>query len=185
MRWIALVAFAMMFVWSGVAEAKVLVIDFTIGKEASSVWYKSPAGAPYGLPDQPVLTGSVTVDSSLDWFHNVTAINFVTGTRVLTLADIDSSYITPFFGQGEETHLAEFYVYLDPLTWLYPTVITSVAGGYNYAQVSDGQKWVFCNYCVSIPAVDLPEPKSWVMMLVGFAGLGAAMRSQRKHSFVA
>jgi hypothetical protein len=38
---------------------------------------------------------------------------------------------------------------------------------------------------ISTPASAVPEPSTWAMMLLGFAGLGFAFRqSRRKMSFV-
>ena len=37
----------------------------------------------------------------------------------------------------------------------------------------------------TVSGVGVPEPATWAMMLVGFAGLGAAMRSQRKQAAAA
>jgi len=67
------------------------------------------------------------------------------------------------------------------------TVTASTAGFYNfelaYGECCGGPATVL--FDVNGGPAGVPEPATWAMMLVGFGGLGAAMRSKRRKQVVA
>lgn len=160
------------------AGATVFEVDFDV---APGSWIQGlGSGSPYGLPADPSLSGSFTVDDAsavgnLVDGSAVTSLNWVTGTRTWTLTDIDvgGSFVT--FGGGTVTG---FNLAFDP---------TNDVGFPNTASINDGTSQIFCNGCVSIAGVSVvgggggvPEPASWALMLAGFFGLGGALRQQRR-----
>ncbi len=81
------------------------------------------------------------------------------------------------------------------------TTFTNAANGDQHAPGTNGLFTVVGNNGTTFTGIELtssqnsfeidnlafgvPEPATWAMMLIGFGGMGAAMRSRRKHAAVA
>jgi hypothetical protein len=68
------------------------------------------------------------------------------------------------------------------------TITAPNAGMYNftlsYGECCSGPAVLNWSYPTGRPVGDLPEPATWAMMLLGFAGIGTAMRSKRRREQV-
>jgi hypothetical protein len=169
---------------SSAAFAKIQVVDFSI---AGGGWFGGTA--PYGLPSQPTLTGSVTVDDTLSGNAAFVGLDYKTGTRTWTLGDIISGGFgndgVSYDALGVVNNITLEMGALGNETY----VISNNTAGINFplAGVDKSGAGIACNGCVSITSVSngVPEPATWAMMLVGFGGLGAVMRSRRKTATAA
>jgi hypothetical protein len=163
---------------AGSASAATKIVDFT----ASGAWWSWLGGAlPYGVPANPVLTGSFTVDTGLKLpgslgLETVTALNWTTGTKTWTLAD--ANVMVSNIGYSGDT-IDNFFFYFDSFNNL-------SNGGVSLA---DETNWAVCNGCVSYTVRDgvpvggpaaVPELATWAMMLLGFFGLGSVLRRRRQ-----
>ncbi len=146
------------------AQAAILTVNFTV---APGTWFGG--GTPYGLID-PSLSGSVDVDTTDTSGNSFSALNFVTGTKTWTLADINigSSYVQ-FDGFG---NFGQFALILTSGNYVYTN---------NTVALFDGDSNLACNGCVStsIGTGTVPEPASWAMLIAGFGMTGALLRRRR------
>jgi hypothetical protein len=167
------------------ASAAVDVVDFTVdpGKWVHDSY---PPGWPFGLPPNPTLTGQVTIDTSLTGSAAFVALDYVTGTKTWTQADLDftgfpegydSTYYTDSSG-----NLVGFTLYLlGPMSA--PNVVAAGAQN-NTVDVNDGVNIIDCLQCVTtnVPTIPspgitgVPEPSVWALLITGFGLLGLARR---------
>ncbi|MDB5194890.1 MAG: hypothetical protein JWO84_74 [Parcubacteria group bacterium] len=84
--------------------------------------------------------------------------------------------------KGASTNIYNFFSQLPATT----TVINGTAGsGYQiYKATSDGSVYLANSVGNASVSVAVPEPATWALMLVGFGGLGAALRANRKRTLV-
>jgi hypothetical protein len=147
------------------AAAAVKVIDFTI--HGGSWSHVNGVDSPYGLPQQPTISGKLTFDDTRTDADAFLDLDYVTGARVWTLADIQPG--SGVFYSGDT--FSAFVLLLGA---------GNVLGSNNAAGIFDGPQGISCNGCVSIDAISaVPEPGVWAMMVGGFALLGAALRRRK------
>jgi hypothetical protein len=164
------------------ARAATLVLDFTV----SGNWFvpvKGFGNHPFGLPGDPVLTGQVTIDSTKTDSTAFQAIDYATGTRNWTLADIDATSTVTYNFDGSFNQFGIFFLDRNSANDLFSSDTASIFDG--PADRSSGD-WIACNNCVTINSIttiagaSAPEPASWAMMILGFGGLGALARRRRR-----
>ncbi len=170
------------------ASATILHVDFTIHP---GNWVQAiGAGSPFGLSSDPGISGSLEVDTTdgsfaIYGFQELSAINYVTGTRTWTLADIDlwnsgvrlqNGLVGVFdIGFGDLANGPFDYFLWDALDQ--PTA-------YSAAVIGDQISTIVCNACITVsgdvwtPGA-VPEPATWALMLAGFGLAGAALRRRR------
>jgi hypothetical protein len=160
------------------AAAAVKIMDFSLH---SGSWQLFGAAAPYGLPLQPAVTGSVTFDDTKTGSSALLDIDFVTGARSWRVADIapwsDSRIL--YHATGPAGFLLTFADgAAGAALYTHATAVNGVG-----ASVSDGQSVLYCN-CLTVDAVRdapsaAPEPAGWMLAILGFGAIGAATRSRR------
>jgi hypothetical protein len=165
------------------ASAAVDVVDFTVDP-GKWVHDSFPPGWPFGLPPNPTLTGQVTIDTSLTGSAAFVALDYVTGTKTWTLADLEytGGYNSTYYADSSG-NLVGFTLYL-----LGPTSAPNVvaAGALNNTvDVNDGVSIIDCLQCVTtnVPTIPgagtgtgVPEPSVWALLITGFGLLGLAQR---------
>lgn len=138
------------------ASAAIVRVNFQV---ASTGWFNSfGSSSPYGLPAQPTISGSAVIDSSLSGSGaTFLAIDWVTGTRTWTLADINlASSLSIFSGDN-------FVQFSLVFSQTFNFVST-----FNTVSIEDGVNGIACNGCVRITSVEsVPEPSN--IVLIGFA----------------
>lgn len=174
-------AMALAMVLGGVAaqpaSAATKVIEFTIN--GGSWNHINGVNAPYGLPLQPTISGSVTIDDTLTDSSGFLDLDYVTGTRTWTVADIAANSRIYYSGGNI---FSAFYL-----------SFTNYGGGVgsnNTAVIAEGPNTIYCNGCVTItsihdpapppPAGAVPEPATWFLSILGFGMLGSALRRQAR-----
>ena len=162
---------------AGAAQAGVYVIPFTM---TGGSWVQTLGSAgPYGLSTQPTISGSVTIDTCCDETGTIpgasqfTALSYTTGAKTWTLSDINPiSYVS--MTQGVPNGFA---IVFGSLTG--GNVISTLG-----AAIDDGTNAIICIDCNSAtfppPPPPIPEPRAWLLVLLGVAGLGAELRGRRK-----
>ena len=142
------------------ASAAVTTVDFVI----DGTWFGP--GAPYGYTGASVLTGSLDIDDTRSDVTAFLGFDLTVGSRTFTLADIASGSVSYLSGK-----VSDF------------VVIFNESGNYVYlnqtAAFNDGGGFLACNRCVSASQGGVPEPAAWALMLLGFGGMGSALRRQR------
>jgi|CXWL01.1.fsa_nt_gi hypothetical protein len=170
-----LFAVASALVLAGLAtpsQAALVVEAFQI---APGGWFGG--GNPYGVGTNPALSGTVTLDNTDASGNTFKAINYITGSRTWTLADINIGASGAVFNAmgGVQQFSLIFGNYSSYVFSNNTAAINDAGGGGSIA----------CNGCVSIsPAVSsaVPEPAAWALMLVGFGVMGSAMRRRQRHA---
>jgi hypothetical protein len=159
-------AMLVLFLASTPSFAALITVSFEI--EGGHWFQLIGAGNPFGLPSQPTLDGSVTIDDTLSGGAAFVGINYTTGSRVWTLAGIDQADSRVVYDQDGTF---EYFVleFLSSTAPQHNYVVT-----YNTVGIYDGLSAIACNNCVVITSPPVPEPSTWAMMLIGFAGLGYA-----------
>ena len=69
---------------------------------------------------------------------------------------------------------------INPLVTIYEDRFSNFNSAFSYADTSDGNlggAWLGGNF--ELGGGSVPEPASWALMLIGFGGLGAALRRRR------
>ena len=162
-----------LFLASTPSFAALITVSFDV--EGGGWFQLIGSGSPFGLPSQPTLSGSVTIDDALSNGTAFVGINYTTGSRVWTLADIDRADLrVAYNGDGSFKYFVLYFV--SNTTPLHNYIVT-----YNTVGVYDGLDAIACNNCVAINNTSVPEPSTWAMMLLGFAGLGwAGYRKSRR-----
>jgi hypothetical protein len=157
------------------AKASLITVDFTINGPWLGFDNLPATVAPYGLPAQPTLSGDVTFDTTKSGASEFVGIDFTTGTKTWTLADIDPN-ASATISNGV---LGEFALIF--------TGQTNFVFSNNTALLDDGNVGIFCNGCVVTSlASSVPEPSTWAMLLLGFAGIGfMACRRKSKTALMA
>lgn len=134
-------------------------------------------GNPYGVGANPSLSGTVTLDNADGSGNSFKAINYVTGSKTWTLADLNVGASSAVFdAMGGVVQFSMIFGNYNSYVFSNNTAAINDAGG-------GGS--IACNGCVSIsPAVSsaVPEPAAWALMLVGFGVMGSAMRRRQRHA---
>src|SRR3569623_1369071 len=156
------------------AQSTIIRVDFTISSDA---WMRTQGGAlPYGLSDNPVVTGSVALDTTKSGADVFVGLDYTAGNHTFSLSDINATY-----------SYVDFELYNrgwgGPLFMMYLTGENGVSNA-NSATIEQNWNAIVCNNCVSstfqvrpdAPAGPVPEPASWAMMIGGFGLVGTALR---------
>jgi hypothetical protein len=177
--------------WGASANALVHQITFTANPGS---WEQNfGIGSPFGLPDDPTLTGTIWIDdTTLNGPSSVTDLSYDTGTHSWTAADITDAYFTfgstatgivingvaLIFGPAVDRNFLSFSPVGD-VNYGSAGVSDALAG-----DVSNDTIGIYCAHCVT--ATDLtrdgngpgavPEPGAWALLLAGFGLTGAALR---------
>ena len=152
------------------AQAAVEIVNFTI----SGDWFSS--GSPFGMTPGADLTGTIYVDNALTGAASIVGIDYVTGTRTWTLADIDLDQTTVAFWSTTNTFQNASIRFTTPSNYITGT-----------AQIRDGDDYMACNSCVTFrpEMAGVPEPATWAMLIAGFGLAGASLRRRRQAGVVA
>jgi PEP-CTERM motif len=156
------------------AHAATYLINFTV----SGQWFSGNGGVPYGVPNQQSQSGSVVLDDSLSGVASVLSLNYVTGSRTWTLADLQTGTQSLFSGGA----VTQFDLLFGPSNYVYSNntaqIGEPIAGGL--------VRYTYCNDCVSFrPGVGaVPEPETWAMMIGGLGFTGLALRRRRRVAVV-
>jgi hypothetical protein len=154
---------AMLVGISNTASAAIVVQNFTI---APGGWFGP--GNPYNIGADPSFSGSLTLDTSDTSGTTFQAINFVTGLKTWTLADINIASSSAAFNGDIVESFSLVFGSLNVNNSLYSN---------NTIALTDDSGFLACNGCVSLVATGgVPEPASWALMIAGFGFTGAAMR---------
>lgn len=142
------------------------VFNFSVGTKGG--WFNL-GSTPFGLPAQPILPGTVTIDTTT---LAIDGFDWTTGSKTWGLSDVSmaDSMVGTLHGQ-----VAGFFIVLgpDPIE----NYLQANGGG---ARLDDGNGDVMaCNsQCVraTFNVIGTPEPATWTMLLLGFGAIGAAAR---------
>jgi hypothetical protein len=132
------------------------------------------SGSPFGLPADPAITGSVTIDEDLGGLASILALDYTTGSRVWTLADLNpASHATSSGGMVQQVFLV--FGPVNP-----PNDVSFGVDGAADALISDDVNGIDC-HCITYALAgagggSVPEPAAWALMLAGFGLAGAALR---------
>ncbi|HLZ75607.1 PEPxxWA-CTERM sorting domain-containing protein [Phenylobacterium sp.] len=155
---------------AGSASASIITVDFNV----AGGWFQTGnTDTPFGLSNNPNLNGSVQLDTTKTGVDTFVSIDWVTGTRTWTLADLDpSSAGADFTGGGLLDFSMDF------------TAPGNYVDSNNTAQIYDGTGGIACNNCVTVTnnpggGPGVPEPAGWALMIAGFGLAGAALRRRR------
>jgi hypothetical protein len=188
---------------STAARADLITVDFTVnpllippsGDDPGSSWFSpdTPPGTPYGVGPNTTLAGSVVLDNSKIDGTTFQSLNYVTGSRTWTLADIDiADSGATFNGDGSFNDFS--LIFNDPINDIFSNNTVSLFNSLVLGQApGPGFGFIACNGCVTAEQVDraaggggsVPEPAAWALMIVGFGGVGAALRRRRMASPIA
>jgi hypothetical protein len=149
---------------SGSATAAIVVQGFHI---APGSWFGG--GNPYGIGADPTFNGTVTLDTNDTSGTTFQAINFVTGSRTWSLADINvAGSSASFFGDVVNSFSLVFGSF----------AVNNSLYSNNTIALTDDTGFRACNGCVSLTSgvAAVPEPAAWVLMIAGFGLVGSAMR---------
>lgn len=176
---------------SNVANASTLTIDFT----ATGTW-QTFGVAPFGLSANPSpLSGEVTIDTTNNLGTGVVyganqfvALDWVTGSKVWTLADINSSQSQVVYTNNGVINFIIVFGNFGTDGMPYGTI-----GINNTVLIDDGYNGIDCNGCVtalglsSPPDLATPLPPTWTMMLIGLVvvGVPSFLRKKRDSSAIA
>lgn len=146
------------------ASAAVKLIDFTL---TGGSWnHLNGVDGPYGLSLQPTVTGRVSIDDTKADASGFVGLNYTTGTRVWTLADIQSNSQIFYSGGVFENFVLNLGT-------------GNVIGTNNSAVIAEGPNTLYCNGCVSVRSVSgVPEPSTWALLILGFGMAGATLRQR-------
>jgi hypothetical protein len=153
------------------ASATLLTSDFEV---VGGSWFQTGTNAnPFGVASQPTIFGSLTIDTTQTGAAEYLAINWKTGSKTWQVSDIDIADSQLFFSGNSIT---QFFITFNSQDYVYSN---------NTAQINDGLNGIACNNCVTlldtVVTTSVPEPSSWAMMIIGFAGLAfAAYRRKSK-----
>lgn len=150
---------------SSPAAAAIRQIDFTV---SSANWqHLNGVNGPYGLSLQPTLSGSLQFDDTKADSSAFVSLDYATGTRIWTLADIKAASSIFYSGGAFSAFFLDFGG-------------GNVLGSNSTAGVAEGPNTLHCNNCVSIgPVSAVPEPQTWALMIAGFGLLGTALRRRK------
>jgi hypothetical protein len=141
-------------IWSSSAKATIITADFTVQGTAQNPWssgcnHPIPCVPPFGLSSSPTLSGDVTIDTTKTDGTAFIGIDWVTGSRVWTVSDIDVAQ-----SQFNPPGIGGFIIIFDPVNLPIGENFLAVdAGLIGPAGISNGTDFIACNRCVTITAV--------------------------------
>ncbi len=142
------------------ASSALITVDFVI--EGGSWFQETGTGSPFGLPAQPTLHGNLTINDTTSSGAAFVGVDYVTGTKTWSVSEIDTAgSVVNYSGPGiVSSFVLDFNI---PDNFIVSD---------NTVQISDGTNVIACNFCVNFTNASVPEPSTWAMTLLGFAGLG-------------
>jgi hypothetical protein len=165
------------------AHATIQTVHFTVG---SNNWFGGTA--PYGLPPQPTISGSVTVNSALAGNAGFVGLQYTTGSRVWTLADIISGALSNVDGATYNFAgiVSGFVLEMgSPADETFVATNNTAGIDYPARPTAPGPRGtgIGCNGCVHITSVAIaaPEPAAWAVMLLGVGAVGVGLRGRRRE----
>ena len=144
------------------ASSALITVDFVI---TGGSWFnETGTGSPFGLPAQPTLHGSLTIEDTTSSGAAFVGVDYVTGTKTWSVSEINTAdSVVNYSGPGVVSGFT--LDFNSPNNFIVSN---------NTVQISDGTNIIACNFCVSFTNANIPEPSTWTMMLLGSAGLGFA-----------
>jgi hypothetical protein len=163
---------------AGAAQANI------VGDQVQIIEWYSTAGSQYGATDGPFAIPAAGIDFHAPGLSDVDF--FITGSKIEFTTDGTSYGSAPFNGfdvQDLNPGTSIIGISLDSLSAVFPTA--NLAFGAHDVSINLASATPFATTGTVI--LDLttaatggvPEPATWSLMLIGFGGLGAALRSRR------
>lgn len=171
----------------GAASAHASIATSTFEVEASS-WQivSGSTELPYGLTALPHIQGSFSVDYEVGpeetllmgaaALNVIVAFDLQVGDRTFGLSDLNSSSVSPFL------------VFIGGRVNAFSLGVPSAVSIYdNYSRlgdmfIQDQGNGIYCDRCVITNLSGIPEPSTWAMLLIGFAGVGFVTYRRRKNA---
>jgi hypothetical protein len=130
---------------------------------------------------------------------------YLDGIQVLQLTSAAASGSVTFLGGGTQVALGDFFdssggfysqdrivdmSTASSLTFAHTgsSFVLGISAGGGGWQGGDDESWGIDNLSITTSRSDtrgVPEPATWAMMMLGFGGLGAALRSRRRNALLA
>ena len=158
------------------AQASTQLVDFTVsaGGPSWTHWNNYWGGEPFGVVASPRIAGSALLDNTKTDGTAFLSLDWVTGTKTWTLADIDVGATTVDW-DASGNFIQWGLIFTSPSNYVYTN---------NTVQINEGGiNATYCNGCVRLGTsynVGVPEPGAWALMLIGVGAVGAALRSRRR-----
>lgn len=148
---------------------------------------------PFGLTDASTLAGSVTIDDTLSGAAAFTALTYTTGTMTWLLSDIHAASSLTYDYLGRFQGISLLLYRYDGDTYVGQSLVVTYGPLLVEEQISRFEsKTLSCSACIAAtdsvadndvfprpPSTSIPEPSTWIVLVMGLVGLGSLARRQR------